>query len=386
MVTNRITGKNADESAKKTVSKSKSEVVEDSATMDKPVFAIDLGNHQAKLKSGKGEYIYSSSYIDTKKLPKSGFGETIEGNETYRMANERSSFVWGDNLEAYNRPEDMIDTYSRTNRFGKKNAKRLLEFALAKLALDFPESTERVLSVRVVLGVPIRDFNKNNSTIETLKEIVIGTHVVSVDDVEVMVKVESDADFAVVPQFMGTATHLALNEEGVKDIDFIKGNHAIFDMGGGTILANIVSNLSPNPDGVEKFVGAEVLVKSIMDAQGVTRSTVVKEMLREGSVEDGFIYRPTNNEKDNIVMTDVVSEEIEDYTRNTVASFITSAFSDVETFDNIIMTGGGINLIDVDALEEEVGEELFGKMIFVEDSELANVRGFYKIKHLLPNW
>lgn len=359
-------------------------VIEDFSS--KPIFAIDLGNHQVKLKSEHGEYIYSSSYIDAKKRSPLEFGEPIEEMELYQIINDRSSFLWGKNLTPHNHLEDLIDTFSHTKRFNKKNAQRLLEFALGKLGADFSSEIKQSMNIRVVLGIPIVASNKNSSTIDTITDILIGTHIIYVNDKIIKLNIESKDDIVIIPELMGTLINLAIEEDGKRNTDFIKGTHAIFDIGGGSVLANTFTNLNPNPNGIEKFVGTEILIKTIVNNQGLTNTTAVKKMLHTSKLDEEFIYKPTNNVKDNIILTDIVLEAIEDYTRDTIASFITSTFYDIESFDDIIMTGGGINLIDMNALKEEIGVELFEKLLFTKDSELANVRGFYKIHHLLSHW
>lgn len=355
----------------------------------KPVFAIDLGNHHVKLKSEYGEYIYSSLYMDAKKLSPLGFGEPIEEAEIYQIGNDNSSFLWGNDSKFYNHNhhiEDLIDTYSHTKRFNKKSAQRLVEFALGKLSADFPDEISQSLNIRVILGAPFVASNRNNSfIIDAIKDIILGTHKISVDDKIVTVTIESKEDIVIIPEIMGTLINFAIEEDGTKNTDFIKGTHAIFDIGGGGVRANTFTNLNPDLNGIERFVGTQILIKTIMNNTGVTNAIAIKKMLYMSKPNEGYIYQPTNNVKDDIVMTDIVLEAIEDYTRNTIASFITSTFSDIESFDDIIMTGGGINLINIDALQEEIGDELFSKIKFTKDSELANVRGFYKINYLLSH-
>lgn len=393
MAMNRLTGEGEASKAPATRKKSvvkKPEVaesvekVEVFETSNKPVFAIDLGNHQTKLKSSLGEYVYSSSYIDTSKLPAKGFNTVeIEGNENYQIAGERAKFTWGSNLGAYNRSEEMIQTISRTDRFGKKNARRLLDFALAKLAYDFPQASERAMDIRVVLGVPITDANSHSNTTRALKELTVGTHAVEVDGVTVYVRVESEDDVAIVPQYMGTAVNLAFDDDMNEIPEYSQGRLAMLDIGGGTILGNVVSSLQPEPDGTEKFLGADKLVRDIASREGVTRLSIIERMLREGNPEQGYVYRPTRNDRDVRDFTETVVEATEDYTRLTVASFLTTSFGDIENFDYIVMTGGGVNLIDTEALLDEIGQEYYDKLIFVEESELANVRGFYKLSNLV---
>lgn len=69
---------------------------------------------------------------------------------------------------------------------------------------------------------------------------------------------------------------------------------------------------------------------------------------------------------------------IERYTRFTVAPLVTENFPDIEEVDFIVVTGGGASLLAKEALKDEIGEEYFSRLLFLNESEFANVRGFYK--------
>ena len=74
---------------------------------------------------------------------------------------------------------------------------------------------------------------------------------------------------------------------------------------------------------------------------------------------------------------------METYTRFTIAPLITGEFPDLEEIDTIIITGGGANLVLREVLREEIGETYFSHLKFIDNSELANVRGYYKGAYLL---
>ena len=106
------------------------------------IFAIDLGNKRIKMKSERGEYSYPSSYLNAEQVVTGGLGsEIIEQNYHFQtIQDSTNSFIWGPNLEVYNLPERMIDTYARSGRMKQKKTIRIFEFALGRLVMDFPEA------------------------------------------------------------------------------------------------------------------------------------------------------------------------------------------------------------------------------------------------------
>ncbi len=103
-----------------------------------------------------------------------------------------------------------------------------------------------------------------------------------------------------------------------------------------------------------------------------------KEMLRSADDKGNYNYRPNSNRQDSKDITSVVRGEIERYTRFTVAPLVTENFPDIEEIDFIVVTGGGASLLAKEALKDEIGEEYFERLFFLNESEFANVRGFYK--------
>ena len=347
------------------------------------VFAIDLGNHQVKMKSSKSEIKNPSTYFNKERLPKQLFGNPhAEGNKTYEISNDDfSAFVWGKNLDFYHQSEDLIDTFSRSFRYESKATQRLLNFALARMGIDFKESQNSFLPTKVIMGLPITDLQEQKSTVEIIKNIVSGKHLVTVDGRETMVEAARD-NIYVVPQYMGTMIHLAMDEDGNYNDKFRNGKFGIGDLGGGTRMANIVAGLDPVGEGYEDLKGVDTLVRAIAGKEGISRLSDLKKTLRSGNKKDGYIYRPTNNEISNKIITQTVIQEIKNFT-SSVANFIRSNFKDIDEFDGIILTGGGVNLLDRAILRTELGESLYGMLIFVKDPEFANVRGYYKIAKFL---
>lgn len=348
------------------------------------IFAIDLGNKRVKMKSERGEYVYPASYLDAETVTTGALGTSdFAGNQTYRLPDEDSTFIWGTDLEGYNVPEKLIDTYTRTGRYTQKKAKRLLEFAIARLALDFPEAREAGLKVRLVLGLALSDAHADSKVAETLKALANQKHRVFVDGVEVMVDIVGSESTRILPQFMGTVFNAAYDDSMHTVDEYKAGYIGVVDIGGGTVVASSSNAMNPSPFGEERFEGIQTLIKAISQKANITKPFLVEELLRSGSEDEGYIYRPNRNARDAKDISRIVLKEIENYTRLTIAPLITEAFPDLEAYDFILMTGGGSNLIDRAALLDEVGEEYFAHIDFEQNAELANVRGFYKAGRLI---
>lgn len=347
------------------------------------IFAIDLGNHQTKMKSEVSELKYPSYYINAKRVRGSLRGIDLAGNDLYHISNERTSFVWGAYLNEYDQSEYLVNTFAKTGRYSQPATKRLLQMSLARLSSEFPESEEIPLPVRLVIGVPIKSADINDDTADEIASAVVGTNVVEMGEnhIPIITRVNG-SEAVIVPQYAGTAYDLAFDDNLEEIEEYSESRLAIVDVGGGTILGNLVTKLASSNGGVEEFTGIQELIFSILSIIGKTDAELVKKMLREGSEEDGYYYMTGKNS--GIDVTEFVISEIEDYTRYQVAKFIRSTFPDLDKFDYIIMTGGGSSIIFEDALKEELGNGYADKVIFVKDPELSNVRGLYKMAQL--NW
>lgn len=344
------------------------------------IFAIDLGNKRIKMKSERGEYSYPSAYLNAESVASGGLG-SLGNEENYYFQLEEDKvnrFVWGPNLEVYNLPEKMIDTYGRSGRMKQKKAVRILEFALGRLALDYPESYESPLIVHLSLGLSITDLHEGSDTVNILKHLAIGEHQINIDGKLVTILIPSEDFISIIPQYMGTVLDLAFDDGLQRVSRFSEGKIGVIDIGGGTILVNRSVNLNPSPVGDERFEGIQTLIKDIGRKINSTKSFLIESLLRSTKNEDNYIYRPSANDLDIRDITSVVQSEIERYTRFTVAPLISENFPDIEEIDCLVMTGGGASLISKAALQDEIGEEYYKHLYFVEDSEFSNVRGFYK--------
>lgn len=349
------------------------------------IFAIDLGNRRVKMKSDRAEYNYPASYLNAEHI---GFrsiqGISVENNYCFQLEDDEvHSFIWGEDLAIYNLSEKIIDSYARSGRMEQKKAQRLLQFALGRLALDYKESRKKPLQIHLMLGVPITDLHQDSETITLLKEQVIGTHHIQIDDETISIEIPSADHVSFVPQYMGTVMEMAFDADMERVDAYARGRIGLVDIGGGTILVNSANYLTPSPIGSESFEGVNILIRDIASKVNSTKNFIIEQALRNGNAEKGYMYRPNRNEDDVRDITAIVETAIEKYTRFTVAPLVTSSFPDLEEIDLIIMTGGGVNVISKEALLDEIGERYVSRLVFVENAEKANVRGFYKGAYLL---
>lgn len=347
------------------------------------LFAIDLGNKKIKMKSNRAEYSYPASYLTTDFLSPDSFSahQHIHENQVYRLGEGYGpGFVWGEALEIYNLPEKMIDTYARSKRMKQKKTQRILEFALGRLALDYKGeySEDAPLVVHVMLGAPITDMHKESGTLELLKNHLIGQHYLQVNGEDIWLEIPSEEYISIIPQYMGTLLNLAFDEVLSPVEAYIEGRLGIVDIGGGTILVNSANALNLSPGGMEKFYGTQTLIKDISSSINSTKPFLIEKMLQDGSSSKSYFYRTNRSIKGTRDVTENVKAAIDRYTRFTVAPLITENFPDIEDFDCIVVTGGGSTLLSKEALLDEIGEEYFEALVFVEEPERANVRGFYK--------
>lgn len=347
------------------------------------IFAIDLGNKKVKMKSGRAEYSYPSSYMTTDFLTSDSVSahQEVQQNKIYKLDdNSKTSFVWGEALEIYNLPEKMIDTYARVNRIKQKKTQRILEFALGRLALDYRgEYTEASpLIVHLMLGAPITDMHKNSDTLSILNHLLIGKHHMTINGEEVWIDIPSEDYISVIPQYMGSLLDLAFDNNLNQNEVYSEGRVGIVDIGGGTILINSSNALNLSPLGTEKFYGVQTLIKEITNEINSTKPFIIEKLLSKVNEDRVYLYKTSRNEKDTQDISKIVNSAIENYTRFTIAPLITENFADLEEFDLIVMTGGGATLLSKTVLLDEIGDEYFDRLVFSENPERSNVRGFYK--------
>lgn len=334
------------------------------------IFSLDLGNKQTKLKSSKNEYVLPSQILNGEDMPQqlSDFGKKRDINY-FKVPFDDSEWIWGKDLSTLKRDDYLQDTLMHQNRYSNDTFKLLANFALGLLATDFEKAVENILEVTVVTGLPTDDYNSQKQ-LKDLSSILKGQHQIEVNGVTYTVRVKH---VLIIPQPVGTFYDVLLDDEGVLVNDeLLEEKVGIVDAGGGTILIDTLLNFELDKRNRRQYAtGANDLYEAIMSQMdGNVSLYQIEKMVRNGIKERKFSYRYSKNHIEDV--TDLVEKEITNFTRRLVSN-LKSTFKDIDSIDTLIITGGSTNLIN-----QRLIVDFFETAYFVKDSELANVRGFYK--------
>ena len=352
------------------------------------IFAIDLGNKQTKMTDGQHTYIYPSSLLQARKVD-SGFSldDKMDNMEKFKSSAQNGAFYWGKGILKYGK-NDLSESLSFDRRYENRIFVQLCEFSLAKLAQNYDEARDGVLTVDYVMaGLPSADAD-NDDNVKQIKDIFKGQHLVEIDGTPITVKVKQVFVF---PQSTGTLYSIMyrgynfekpkeskVTAQEVELVNFMnEGVVGIVDIGGGTVLLDILRNsVFSRNDRDQLNLGANTLYENI--AGRVSRQFNINadihkiEVLIRNGIKDGsFVYtRSAINKYD---VTDIVKEEIEQWTYEIIDN-INSTFKSLSDIDILIVTGGGSEIIDKDIFVDAFPQI---KVKFVDDAEVANAKGFY---------
>lgn len=344
------------------------------------IFAMDLGNKQTKLYSEKTDkkgkvlpshFIYSS---DLGNDQTSIFKNTLNIH-TYKTSFDDEQYSWGADMHRLHIEDKFLDTISFENRYNTEDFKLLANFALAELASDFgKEAVNSILEVTVITGVPSDDFNETD--VKHIMNVLDGDHTITRDGVNYIVRVK---DVNVLPQAVGTVYNEILDDTGFVKSDkesLLEEEIVVNDIGGGTHLIDVLKNMNlsasyQSTSGI--FVLYDMVVNSVKNNHPQGNSITVYEVeqiLRQGNSDDGYVYKPSKNVS--IDITKEVKSATRKYSRE-VINRINTSLKQSSSIDTMLFTGGGANLIDQKSVIDR-----YQHSIFVDQSETANVQGFYK--------
>lgn len=338
-----------------------------------PLFALDLGNRQSKIKTKKIEKVFPSYYYKVRELGNRSLLGSIKGastTEDYVTARDADEvYAWGEKLNAASAA--LVETIGGTDRYGKRKFRVLADMAIAKAAAHSKGAD--LNDVTIITGVPTTDFS-NDETLDDLAKALKGMHSVTINNKPYSVNVK---DAIVLPQSVGTIIDIVTDDYGnIEENELTQGRVGVVDVGGGTVLIDVLEALSLMDRGRDQLnSGATKLYEDIKrDVEkkfGAISVAQVEEAVRAGC--DGrYIWSPNN--RDTYDITEIVMRQRRAFTRDIVEK-VTATYRNLSDMQAIVFTGGAANLL----VPEEIYEELPSEMvIFAEDSELANVRGFYK--------
>ena len=338
------------------------------------IFSLDLGNLQTKIKSSKAEKVLPSRFIDYDDLgdqSTSLFESKLKLNKYTTNFDSMFSYAWGEDLYQAHSKGSFIDTIQFEGRYDTHEFKLLASFAIAELAKEFKKAKDSILEVTIVTGVPTNDFNE--SSVKGIMNVLKGDHNITVNDDSLNVRVN---EVKVLPQPVGTVYNEMLNHEGyLQEESYLNEQITIVDIGGGTILIDTLVNMNlSDTDRTQKESGAYKVYDTIANncakdnLPGITNSNI--ERILRDSTDEKYFFKPNKNESYDI--TKHARKAKVKYTRDLI-NIVNTTLKGTSNIDTFLFTGGGANLI----YQEEI-LNVFKHAIFVNDSEVANVNGFYK--------
>lgn len=339
------------------------------------LFILDLGNRQTKLITDQVEEVLPSYFIDAENFGDRtlmNFAKAQTDTNDYTSSKDGLKYVWGTEIDL-----DYTDFITDTLAFGLQryealDYKLLVDFSLARLAKGYPDAKKGTLDVSVVTGVPTKDHT-NSKILDAVTAAIKGDHTVTVDGEKVNVRVH---DVYILPQSLGTVINEVTNDDGeVIESAILETNVAVVDGGGGTLLVDILNKMNVDTKKRKQSShGAYVLYEDIVNRIFAEYGHNVSEYEVERIVRMGNkdTYTLSLDGIDDINVTEQVMKAREAYTRNIIKE-VKSALKTTERISQILVTGGTANLL----IKNEF-TKAFPNAKFVENSEFANARGFYK--------
>ena len=340
------------------------------------LFALDIGNRQVKLMSEKSTKVLPSYLVNAKEYGKRdvlSLGKEVE-KSTHDYVTQRDSdftYVWGTGLNV--KRKHVTDTLDLNKRYGTLEFKVLTDFALAELASDFSESKNGILDVVVVTGVPTEDY-ENEDVLRQITASLKGDHSATIDGISHVVRVH---DVYILMQPVGTAIDAMVDALGtIKDNNDIEDGYVgVVDAGGGTVLIEAFDSMDLDVNNRQQLnKGSHSLFidirNRIIELGYKISEYEVEQIVRDGSETEVYTWSPNGREM--IDLTSVVMSERKQYTRK-IAQSVKSTFKDMSRMRKVYVTGGTANLF----IEDEF-LRIIPIAYFVQGSETANVRGYYK--------
>ena len=340
------------------------------------LFVLELGNRQAKLISEKKEEVLPAYFIEAENFGDRNamnFAKTSEDVNDYKSLQDGIDYVWGTALDV-EYTEFVTDTLAfGIERYQSVEYKLLVDFALARLARDYDESKKGILDVNVVTGVPTKDHT-NNEILDAVAAVFKGDHKVEVDGEKLNIRVH---DVFILPQSLGTVINEVTTNEGtVLDSPVLETSIAVVDGGGGTLLIDILNKMNVDTKKRKQsnhgaYMLYEDAISRVAEKYGHALSEYeIEKIIREGTPKGKYTLSLAGRES--VDLTEKIMEARKSYTRK-IINEVKAALKTTERIGTIFVTGGTANLF----IKEDF-MKAFPNAKFVENSELANARGFYK--------
>ena len=340
------------------------------------VLALDLGNKQVKLKSEFREVVLPSHFVEASQYGDRGLLKFAKSKKNvFDFVSSKDpdfTYVWGKELDV-----DVVEVVSDTigfgaQRYNRREFKLLADFALAYLAQDYEIAKTGVLEVAVVTGIPTSDYLQKKA-LDALQKSLKGDHNISINGKSLNIRVKK---VYVLPQPVGTVLEQVMDDNGeLIESALLNANIGVVDIGGGTVLIDALRKMNLADDKrVQLSRGAftiyEAIVKELAKQGYTVNEYEIESVVRAGNEREQYFWSPDSNQT--LDITDIVMRQRLIFTRN-IISAIKTTYKGFGRMQTVLVTGGAANLI----LQKEFAVEI-PIAHFVEDSEIANVRGFYK--------
>ena len=356
--------------------------------MKKIVFGIDLGNKLVKMGKvidgviQKDITIIPSRYMDSSFIGTGKFDvfsqkeRASKDVKVFQRLNDNSSYLFGKDINSLNKDEYVIESLGfGLSRYETQAFKNLLSFSIAELANDLSTKDE-ILSVSLVTGVPTSDYVP--TIMKAVNKLAKTQHTVSIKIGKRTKHINVNiVDVSILPQPIGTAYDLWIDDDFNVNDDFYNKRVGIIDVGGGTKLYDTIQNMIPEEENrSQKETGVYTLYDRIVERLemsgelNVPNSFEIEKIIAEGISTKSFTYSPNASKK--IDITKIVQEEIDAYTRQTVAETL-SVFKNIAKYDTFIFTGGGSLILNQDIVKNELPNALF-----VKNPVISNLKGYMK--------
>lgn len=345
----------------------------------KAVVGLDLGNGQVKIKTDFEEIKMPSSILKRKYA--GGDVSLMEGDTAvYQVADEPDAYVWSDDMKQFNRDNNLEQSRMESGRYTNPSFIRQVNFALARAVKPFPETSDGAFVIdNLVTGLPSNDFNGVAKT--QLQKALIGEHNVTVDGVEKHIVVKN---VTVIVQPLGTVLYYIIGSTFKMNKSEAQRTYAVIDLGAGTTLIDRISRMQHSAiDSISDYYGVVTgLIRQIRANARVGENPLtltdygVEFALRHQTETDRYIYEFSDTNRQDI--SEIVADGITEYSTH-VANLLATQGQDLMSLDGIIITGGGANIINTDAIKNVLPANSEIELQVPKKSEFANVVGFYRL-------
>lgn len=335
------------------------------------LFVIDCGNATIKATNSKGPFYTIPSYIAEDTREANEYTGSVQSKHDIARFNceldANRTYIFGENILNVENVH-LRSTYTHNDRYEKQAFQLSMKFMLAELAKDFDDDN---IEVMLVTGIPSEE--KGTVQEKNFREWLKGKHLVKRNGVEYVINVK---DVQILPQPFGTIMDLFLYENGQVD-ERTRGNISVIDFGGGTTIIDTYNNLEWDRHRSRTiYNGQKDIYKNIASQLRQKNKSITVE-----NVEQSFYDKDKFVKVSNEIMVDAKDEkshEVTSFVQNIVTSF-DNVIPDSSDINRLILTGGGVNNVGGEFMRQYKGI----KIDMVDDSQTANVNGFYKFGKLL---